>query len=162
MPFKEVIDLEKVSISSNAFKDGGNIPARHTCDGRDLSPDLNWTGVPEKTKSLALVMDDPDAPMGTWVHWVLYNIPKDKKGLIEGVPRSEVLEDGSMHGRTDSRKTGYGGPCPPRGPAHRYYFKLYALDKSLNLPPNASKQEVEAAMEGHVLGKGELMGRYGR
>src|SRR3990172_11965025 len=139
-----------MSISSTAFKDGGSIPARHTCDGRDLSPDLMWTGVPEKTKSLGIIMDDPDAPMGTWIHWVLYNVPKDKKGLLEGVPGKDVLEDGSLHGTTDSRKTGYGGPCPPRGPAHRYYFKLYALDKMLNLPPNASKQKVEAAMQGHI------------
>jgi Raf kinase inhibitor-like YbhB/YbcL family protein len=107
-------------------------------------------------------MDDPDAPGGTWVHWVLFNLPAETRSLPEGVPEDPALKDGSRQGQNDFRRPGYGGPCPPRGPAHRYYFKLYALDSALNLPAGAKKPDVEKAMKGHVLAQAELMGRYGR
>jgi Raf kinase inhibitor-like YbhB/YbcL family protein len=154
--------MEKISIYSKSFENGGTIPAKHTCDGDDVSPDLSWEGVPEGTKSLALIADDPDAPAGTWVHWVLYNIPYDKKMLKEGIPKTDTLNDGSLQGTTDFKRPGYGGPCPPPGGPHRYFFKLYALDITLNLSAGATKAQVEEAMEGHILGKGELMGKYGR
>ncbi len=154
--------MDRMSIVATAFKHEGAIPKKHTCDGEDVSPALSWDPAPGRTQSLALIMDDPDAPMGTWIHWVLYNMPKDKKSLSEAIQPKSRFDDGSMHGNTDFRRPGYGGPCPPPGKPHRYYFKIYALDKKLNLSPGASKAEVEAAMEGHVLAKGELMGRYKR
>jgi hypothetical protein len=127
-----------------------------TCDGQDISPALSWDSLPAGTKSLALIMDDPDAPIGTWVHWVLYNLPSDQSGLSEGVNRIGI------DGKNSWGKTGYGGPCPPKGKSHRYFFKLYALDTALSLPTGASKAEVEKAMQGHILGQGQLMGRYAR
>jgi Raf kinase inhibitor-like YbhB/YbcL family protein len=154
--------MEKISISSDAFEYGGTIPAKYTCDGEDISPEVSWDGVPDGTKSLVLIADDPDAPPGTWVHWVLYNIPSDKKGLKEGIPKTNTLNDGSFQGITDFKRTGYGGPCPPPGRPHRYFFKLYAIDAGLDLPVGASKVQIKEAMDGHILGKGELMGKYGR
>jgi len=151
-----------LKVESPAFSPGGDIPRQHTCDGPDLSPPLRWSEPPAGTQSLALICDDPDAPAGTWVHWVLYRIPASARGLPEGVPKRETLADGSRQGRNDFGKVGYGGPCPPRGPKHRYFFKLYALDTVLDLPPGATKAELLKAMEGHVLAQGELMGRYGR
>ncbi len=151
-----------LKVQSSAFSQGGTIPKQYTCDGPDLSPPLSWTGTPEGTKSLALIMDDPDAPVGTWVHWVLYNLPASVHELAEGVPTTETLPNGARQGRNDFRKIGYGGPCPPPGPAHRYFFKLYALDTELSLAPGASKGQLEEAMKGHILGQAELMGRYGR
>jgi Raf kinase inhibitor-like YbhB/YbcL family protein len=144
-------------LTSAAFKAGDAIPRKHTCDGDDRSPPLAWTDPPGGTKSFALVCDDPDAPRGTWVHWVVYAIPPSTRGLPEGGPA-----DGSRPGTNDFRKTGYGGPCPPPGPAHRYVFKLHALDATLDLAPGATKAALEKAMEGHVLGRAELMGRYAR
>ncbi|RMF89683.1 MAG: YbhB/YbcL family Raf kinase inhibitor-like protein [Methanobacteriota archaeon] len=159
---KEVIYVQTITLTSTAFEEGGTIPLQHTCDGEDISPSLSWEGIPHGTRSLALIMDDPDAPAGTWVHWVIYNIPGDRAGLPEGVPAEESLADGTLQGTNDFRRIGYGGPCPPRGPPHRYYFKLYALDTALDLPAGASKAELERAMDGHIIGRGELMGRYGR
>src|SRR5712692_1792301 len=149
-------------LTSSAFKAGEAIPRKHTCDGADVSPPLTWTDPPAGTASFALVADDPDAPVGTWVHWVLYDLPATARGLPEGVPAEATLKDGSRQGTNDFRKIGYGGPCPPRGTPHRYFFKLYALDTALGLAPAATKQAVVKAMEGHLGGQAELMGRYGR
>jgi Raf kinase inhibitor-like YbhB/YbcL family protein len=159
---QEVNDVEAISITSTSFVNGGSIPARFTCDGENLSPELSWSQPPAGTEGFALISDDPDAPGGIWVHWVLFNIPKDSRGLDEGVSKKEVLADGSVQGMTDFRRTGYGGPCPPPGRPHRYYFKIYALDAKLNLTASANKEDVEAAMEGHILANGELIGLYRR
>jgi Raf kinase inhibitor-like YbhB/YbcL family protein len=157
-----VIKMETMAISSNAFEMGGRIPTEHTCDGRDTSPPLSWESVPEGTQSLALIMDDPDAPAGTFVHWVIYNIPKDQLAIQETVLKIEKLTDGTMQGITDFRRIGYGGPCPPPGKPHRYYFNLYALDINLSLSPGATKAQLLNEMEGHILGKAQLMGTYER
>ena len=149
-------------LRSDAFKPGETIPRRHTCDGEDVSPQLAWAGLPPGTKSLALVCDDPDAPAGTWVHWVLYDVPATATGLPEGVRAVPTLDDGSRQGTNDFRRLGYGGPCPPRGAPHRYYFRLYALDGVLGLAPAATKATLLKAMEGRVLGQAELKGRYAR
>ncbi len=145
-----------IQITSPSFADGQLIPQKYTCDSSNISPQLDWIGVPAGAQSLALIADDPDAPGGTWVHWVLFNIPVTMNGLPEGVKGSGV------QGRNDFSKLGYGGPCPPKGPAHRYFFKLYALDRSLSLNEGARKADVEKAMAGHILGQGQLMGKYGR
>ncbi len=155
-------NISNITISAEAFKDGGNIPAVYTCDGRNISPALTWSGMPAGTKSIALIMDDPDAPRGTFVHWVLFNIPPDAQGLPEAVPKNQTLKDGSRQGNTSYGEAGYGGPCPPPGKPHRYYFKVYALDTKLDLPAGATKADVEKTMNGHILAKGELMGKYGR
>ncbi len=150
-------------LISAAFKDGTPIPAKYTCDGVDVSPPLAWSGAPAGTRSVALIADDPDAPGGTWVHWVLYNLPAEVSDLPENIAKVESLDlGGSRQGRNDFRRPGYGGPCPPPGPAHRYFFKLYALDTRLELKAGAQKKDVEAAMEGHVLGSAQLMGTYAR
>jgi len=153
---EEEDQMNPIPLSSPAFSDGGVIPTRHTCDGEDLSPQLDWQNIPAATRSLALIADDPDAPMGTWVHWVLFDIPPDVTGLPEGVKGIGI------QGKNDSRRLGYAGPCPPKGPAHRYYFKLYALDTTLGLKEGATKADVEKAMQGHILAQGQLMGKYGR
>lgn len=150
-----------LKLTSTAFEDGGMIPSRYTCDGGDISPPLAWSGVPDGAKSLALVADDPDAPRGTWVHWVIYQIPTSERGLAENRPARETLEEGARQGTNDFRKTGYGGPCPPSG-THRYFFKLYALDAEPNLPSGVSKDQLLKAIEGHILAEGQLMGRYER
>ena len=150
-----------IQVESAAFKEGESIPAKYTCDGEDLSPGLSWTAPPEETESLALICDDPDAPVGTWVHWVIYNIPADTGALPEGVPTEKEVLTGAIQGKNDWGKIGYGGPCPPGG-THRYFFKLYALDGKLALEPGATKKELLAAMEGHVLARGQLMGTYKR
>lgn len=149
-------------ISSSAFSEGGTIAKKFTCDGPDVSPALTWKDAPASAQAFALIMDDPDAPVGTWVHWVLYNLPASTKELPEGVEKTEQLSNGALQGRNDFRKIGYGGPCPPPGKPHRYYFKLYALDRKLDLKTGATKAEVEAAMKGHILGQTQIMGRYGR
>src|SRR5262245_26720610 len=149
-------------LTSGAFKAGESIPAQHTCDGQDVSPPLAWTDPPAGTKSFALVCDDPDAPVGTWVHWVLYALPPTARALPAGVPTTPVLADGSRQGQNDFKKTGYNGPCPPRGGPHRYFFKLHALDTTLDLAPGATKQTLMKATEGHVLAVTELIGRYAR
>ena len=135
------------------------IPINHTCDGEDLSPPLDWNQPPAGTQSFALIMDDPDAPGGTWVHWVLFNIPGDARSLLGNLPPDAQLSDGSIQGVNSFGRNDYGGPCPPSG-THRYFFKLYALDTTLNLDESAGKEEVLAAMEGHVLAQSELMGTY--
>ncbi len=155
-------NISNISMSAEAFKDGGNIPAVYTCDGRNISPTLTWSGIPAGTKSIALIVDDPDAPRGTFVHWVLFNIPPDARGLPEAMPETKTLKDGSRQGNTSYGEAGYGGPCPPPGKPHRYYFKVYALDTKLDLPAGAIKADVEKAMNGHILAKGEIMGKYGR
>jgi Raf kinase inhibitor-like YbhB/YbcL family protein len=149
-------------LKSPSFPPGGGIPVEHTCDGRDVSPALRWTSPPPKTKSFALIADDPDAPGGTWVHWVLYAIPAAAGEVAEGVPPRDSVAGVGVQGANDFGKVGYRGPCPPRGPAHRYFFKLYALDTELSLPAKKSKAELLKALEGHVLGQAELMGRYKR
>jgi Raf kinase inhibitor-like YbhB/YbcL family protein len=149
-------------IASTAFSGSQMIPKQFTCDGGDVSPELSWRDAPAGAKSFALIVDDPDAPVGVWVHWVLYNLPADAKELPEGVAKLEQLPDGAMQGHNDFHKIGYGGPCPPAGKPHRYFFKLYALDAKLDLKVGASKADVERAMKGHVLGEADLVGRYGR
>ncbi|MBI2155045.1 MAG: YbhB/YbcL family Raf kinase inhibitor-like protein [Candidatus Rokubacteria bacterium] len=149
-------------LRSPAFSSGEDIPVKYTCDGADVSPPLRWSDPPEKTKGFALIADDPDAPVGTWVHWVLYGLAATVRELPEGVAARDTVLGVGTQGVNDFRKVGYGGPCPPRGPAHRYFFKLYALDTEITLPPRKTKAELLKAMEGHVLGQTELMGRYKR
>jgi Raf kinase inhibitor-like YbhB/YbcL family protein len=151
----------KITVTSSAFQEGGMIPKQYTCDGKDVSPPLAWESVPEGTKSLALICDDPDAPMGTWVHWVLYDLPPTVKALPESVPASKVIAQGGKQGTSDFRKIGYGGPCPPGG-THRYFFKLYALDTELKADPGMTKAQLLKVMEGHILAEGQLMGKYKR
>ena len=150
-----------ITITSSAFTEGGMIPRKHTCDAEDTSPGLKWSGVPKETRSLALICDDPDAPVGTWVHWVLFNLPPDVTELAAGIPPDATLKNGARHGQNDFRKLGYGGPCPPGG-THRYFFKLYALDTQLNLDSGSTKAQLLAAMKGHILAEGQLMGKYKR
>jgi Raf kinase inhibitor-like YbhB/YbcL family protein len=151
-----------IQLTSTAFGEGENIPKRYTADGENVSPPLRWSDPPEGTKAFALICDDPDAPRGTWVHWVLFNLPADQREVEEGVPAQEVLANGAKQGKNDFGKVGYGGPAPPPGKPHRYFFKLYALDTPLDLAPGATKGQLVAAMKGHVLAEGQLMGRYGR
>ncbi len=154
--------IMSIKLTSTAFTQGRPIPTKYTCDDEDASPPLQWTGLPPSAKSLALIYDDPDAPVGTWVHWVLYGLPATATGLPEKVPARETLPDGSKQGLNDFRRVGHGGPCPPPGKPHRYYFKLYALDTDLSLAPRATKKDLLKAMEGHILAQGELMGTYQR
>jgi Raf kinase inhibitor-like YbhB/YbcL family protein len=149
-------------LSSSAIPNGGDIPRRFTCDGDDISPALSWNDPPAKTAAFALIVDDPDAPSGTWTHWILYDLPGSARKLPEDVAKDPQLSGGGHQGRNSFRRIGYGGPCPPRGPAHRYFFRIYALDSATNLPPGASRDQLEHAMDGHVLASGELMGRYAR
>jgi Raf kinase inhibitor-like YbhB/YbcL family protein len=149
-------------ISTPAFSPNESIPQKFTCDGTNVSPQLTWTGAPETTQSFALIMDDPDAPAGTWVHWVIYNLPPETRELAENVPNREQLPNGARQGRNDFKKIGYGGPCPPSGKPHRYFFKLYALDTKLHLRLDASKADVERAMTDHIRAQAELIGLYGR
>ncbi len=150
------------SLQSSAFKEGADIPRQYTCEGADISPALSWTEAPQKTQTFALIADDPDAPVGTWVHWVAWNIPAGERQLPENVAKTAGLPGGGSQGTNDFRKTGYGGPCPPPGKPHRYFFKLYALDAKLDLKPGANKKDLEQAMKGHVLAEAQLMGRYQR
>lgn len=150
-----------IQLTSPAFEDGGLIPVRYTCDGEDVSPPLNWEGAPPEAKGFALVCDDPDAPIGTWVHWVIYDIPVCG-GLPEAVATTDVTPEGAKQGINDFKRTGYGGPCPPPGSPHRYFFKLYVLDGELGLAPGATKGELLKAMGGRVLAEGCLIGRYAR
>jgi len=151
----------ELKLTSTSFKDGEAIPRGNTCDGANVSPPLEWTGVPKTAKTIAIIADDPDAPSGTFVHWVLFNLPADGLGLIENTPQTETLRGGGMQGTNGFDKIGYGGPCPPSG-THHYYFKFYALDGELPLKPGATKAEVEKAMEGHIVGQAQLMGTYKR
>jgi Raf kinase inhibitor-like YbhB/YbcL family protein len=159
-PAKEKI--MNLQITSTAFAGGQPIPVKYTCQGSDVSPPLRWSGTPANTKSFALIVDDPDAPMGTWVHWVVYDLPADSTGLAEDTPKSQFLPGNAKQGLNDFKRLGYGGPCPPPGKAHRYAFTLYALDTALDLQPGATKQDLLKAMETHVLAEGRLMGTYQR
>ena len=150
-----------MELKSTAFEPGGLIPAKYTCDGQDMSPPLTWSDPPAGTKSLALISDDPDAPVGTWVHWVIWNIPADARAFEENLPKAASLSNGARQGTTDFRRIGYGGPCPPSG-THRYFFKLYALGTTLNLPASTTKKDLEQAMHGHILAQAELIGKYRR
>jgi Raf kinase inhibitor-like YbhB/YbcL family protein len=149
-------------LSTTAFSSGGPIPKKFTCDGPDVSPALTWNEPPAGTQAFALIMDDPDAPVGTWVHWVLYDLPASERGLPEGVPKEAEVPSGARQGRNDFRKIGYGGPCPPAGSTHRYFFKLYALSSTTQLNSGATKADLEGAIKGHVLAQAELVGRYNR
>lgn len=150
-----------MKLESSVFANEGTVPSKYTCDGQDMSPPLAWSGAPGGTKSFALIADDPDAPMGTWVHWVVWNIPPSATALPEGVPSDRRLDDGMRQGISDFKRAGYGGPCPPGG-VHRYYFNLYALDTEISLGDTAGKKELEAAMKGHILADAQLMARYSR
>jgi hypothetical protein len=151
-----------MGLTSTAFGEGQPIPAKYTCDGQNVSPPIHWSGVPRETKSLVLIVDDPDAPSGTWVHWVVYDLPPTVTELSEDLAKNQYIPGGAKQGLNDFKHLGYGGPCPPSGKAHRYYLKLYALDRVLNLRPGAAKKEVEQAMEKHTLGQAQLMGTYKR
>ena len=151
-----------IQLTSSAFVEGAAIPVRNTCDGQDVSPPLKWSKVPQGTRSLALICDDPDAPVGTWVHWVLYNVPSAVGELPEGLEAKEILPNGARQGMNDFGRIGYGGPCPPGGSSHRYFFKIYALDNELVLKAKAVKKDVLKDMEGHILAEGQLMGTYKR
>lgn len=151
-----------MAITSAAFSEGASIPKKYTCDAEDFSPPLAWSGVPAGAQSLALIADDPDAPVGTWVHWVLFNMPATLTGLPEGLQKTSSVAGVGLQGNNDFRRPGYGGPCPPRGKPHRYFFKLYALDAPLSLEAGAAKADVEKAMRGHILGEAQLMGTYQR
>ncbi|HKJ30878.1 MAG TPA: YbhB/YbcL family Raf kinase inhibitor-like protein [Balneolales bacterium] len=150
-----------IKLTSSAFKEGEKIPVQYTCDGKNISPPLQWSDVPDKAKSLALLVEDPDAPGQTWIHWVLYNIPPNVTQLSEHTSSGEQLKNGAINGTSSFKKLGYGGPCPPSG-THRYFFKIYALDTVLNLKPGATKPQLIDAMKGHILAEGQLMGRYAR
>jgi Raf kinase inhibitor-like YbhB/YbcL family protein len=150
-----------INISSAAFQNGEFIPAKYTCDGANISPPLRWNGIPEGAKTLVLIADDPDASGRTFVHWVIYNIPAHEKELLEGVTPNRNIPEEVLMGTNDFGHIGYGGPCPPPG-THRYFFKLYALNSPLHLEAGATKNQVLKAMEKHILGQGEIMGRYKR
>jgi Raf kinase inhibitor-like YbhB/YbcL family protein len=151
-----------ITLTSPAFAAGAPIPKKYTCDGKDASPPLKWGGVPLGTRSLALICDDPDAPSGTWVHWVIYAIPPATVDLPEGVPARATLSSGARQGTNDFKRTGYGGPCPPPGTPHHYVFRIYALDQAPALGPGATQADLLRAMQGHVLSQGQLMGTYRR
>jgi Raf kinase inhibitor-like YbhB/YbcL family protein len=150
-----------MEIKSSSFNHEDMIPAKYTCDGQNISPPLSWSGAPEKTKSFALICDDPDAPVGLWVHWVIFDIPASVNSLPEKTSRQAEIAGTGKNGKNTSGRFGYDGPCPPGG-THRYFFKLYALDTTLNLPPGLTKDELLEAMKGHILSEAQLMGRYKR
>ncbi|MCM8813074.1 MAG: YbhB/YbcL family Raf kinase inhibitor-like protein [Candidatus Omnitrophica bacterium] len=149
-----------MDLKSAAFREGGMIPVQYTGQGKDMSPPLSWSAVPKDTKSFALICDDPDAPMGTWVHWVIYAIPAAQRELNEGIAQSATLPDGILQGKNDFGNFGYGGPLPPPGKPHRYFFKLYALDAAIPLSAGMEKAAVEKALKGHILGEARLIGTY--
>jgi hypothetical protein len=151
-----------IELTSTAFQNGTTIPKQYTGDGADQSPPLHWSEPRSGTKSIAVICDDPDAPRGTWVHWVLFNLPAQTRELEPAVPTTKALGNGAKQGTNDFGNIGYGGPAPPKGKPHRYFFKLYALDVSLELPPDATKAQVVDAMKGHILAEGQLMGTYQR
>jgi Raf kinase inhibitor-like YbhB/YbcL family protein len=160
-PTEDAAEVGLFAISSSAFAHESPIPVRYSCDGDNTSPPLAWSDPPQGTQSFALIHDDPDAPAGTWVHWVLFNIPGDSLSLEGAIPAQETLGDGSLHGENSWGRRDYGGPCPPGG-THRYFFKLYALDTLLELEAGADKEALLAAMEGHILAEAELMGTFAR
>lgn len=157
-----------LTITSSAFKHNSYIPKKYACGGADVSPELRWEGLPAGAKSIAIIMDDPDAPPGTWVHWILFDIPASRTGVEEGIAKEDTLPDGSKHGLVwgvndgDFNRIGYYGPCPPPGKPHRYFFKVYVLDKVLGLPAGITKNILLKAMQGHTIAQGELTGLYKR
>jgi len=151
-----------ITVTSTAFTDGTTIPKQYTCEGKDMSPPLSWSGVPSSAKTVAMILDDPDAPMGTWTHWVIWNIPATTTTLSEGMAKDASVSGGIRQGKNSWPKTGYNGPCPPPGKAHRYYFTLYALDTSLSIPDSSNRSQLEAAMKGHILAQGQLLGMYAK
>jgi Raf kinase inhibitor-like YbhB/YbcL family protein len=153
---KEVSTMEAIRVTSPAFQSNGHIPRQYTCDGKDINPPLMIANCPQGTRSIALICDDPDAPVGIWVHWVIWNIDPGVKEIKEN-----TVPQGAVEGMNDFRKHAYGGPCPPSG-THRYFFKVYALDSMLNISPNSTKADLEKAMKGHILGQGQLVGLYKR
>lgn len=155
-------DVMVVTVTSSAFKEGEFIPKKYTGEGPDVSPPLVFTGIPAGAKSIALICDDPDAPVGNWVHWVIFNIKPDIKSLAENLPKTAKVLETANQGSNDFRKIGYNGPMPPPGKPHRYFFKVYALDTMLTLPDGAKKADLEKAMKGHILAEGQLMGKYKR
>ena len=158
---KGVSVMRGIIITSPAFKHMRPIPEVHTCNGADISPPLEWSELPAETKSVVLICDDPDAPRATWVHWVVYDMPPTCRALPQGVEKTTTLTIGGEQGKNDFQKIGYDGPCPPGG-THRYFFKVYALDKRLDLPAGKTKREVEKAMKGHILAQGEVIGTYSK
>ena len=148
-------------LRSLMFEDGGLIPKEFTCEGDNISPPLLWTGQPEKTKTYAIICQDPDSPVGIWVHWIIFNIPSSLTRLPSGIPLIEKMSDGTMQGKNDFKKLGYGGPCPPSG-THRYFFSMFALDTKLYLPKDATKKDLVNGMQGHVLAQAQLIGKYQR
>jgi Raf kinase inhibitor-like YbhB/YbcL family protein len=155
-------NVQVLRVSSPAFQTGKPMPAKYTCDSANVSPPLAWSGAPPTTKSFALICEDPDAPKRTFTHWVMYNIPATETQLAEGLPSSDTLPSGAKQGMNDFNRAGYGGPCPPPGNAHRYLFKVYALDAAPNLMAGASKKDLLKAMNKHILAQGELTGTYAR
>lgn len=154
--------IPTLTVTSSAFQGNQAIPQKYTCDSSGLSPDLHWAGVPSGVKSLALIVDDPDAPNGTWVHWVIFNISPKLSGLPEGVPVAQTAQEIGLQGKNSSGNDGYNGPCPPKGNPHHYYFKVYALDTVLDLEPGSTKAQLEKSMTGHILAQGQLVGTYRR
>jgi len=161
-PMKNDPPASGFRIESGAFAEGKSIPKRFTCEGADVSPALKWPDPPVGTRSFVLVVEDPDAPGGIWTHWVAYNLPAGARGMPENAPKQERIPGGGRQGLNSFGHAGYGGPCPPPGKAHRYFFRLYALDTMLSLKPGASKEDVLAAAKGHILGEAQLMGRFKR
>lgn len=151
----------EITIKSTSFEDGAMIPKKYTCDGDNVSPPLSWTSGPATTKTYAIICDDPDAPFGTWVHWVIFNIPANVKELPENVAKFKLLANGAVQGWDSAHQLGYQGPCPPSG-THRYIFRIFALDVRMRLPPGSSAAELQKNIEGHILAKGQLTGRYKR
>ncbi len=158
----EAATPSSMQLTSSAFNQGQPIPAKYTCDAKDVSPSLQWSGVPSGAKSIVLLVNDPDAPVGDWVHWVLFDLPATATSLMEDLPKGQHLPGGGKQGLNDFKRLGYGGPCPPPGKPHRYFFRIYALDTLLELKPGTTRKEVQQAMQGHVLAQGELMGIYQR
>ena len=158
-PGQTAQDKMTLTISSSAFANGGMIPSQYTCDGANISPPVQWSGLPAAAKTFAIIVDDPDAPAKTWVHWVVYDLPANTTQLTESIGQGKPLGSGGKQGTNDFKKIGYGGPCPPGG-THRYFFKLYAVDIETSLPPGATKDELLKAIEGHVVAQGELVGKY--
>ena len=155
-------NITRLEIKSSTFQNGAKILVRYTCDSLNVSPSLSWAGASAKTKSFALICEDPDAPSGMFIHWVIFNIPKEKNGLEENVPKKDLLTDGTAQGKNSSGKTGYTGPCPPPGKPHRYFFRLYCLDTKLSLKQPVNKTELEMAMKGHILAEAQVFGTYQR
>lgn len=157
-----IMAKENFEIKSTDFQNENEIPKEFTCQGNDISPELKWQGIPQNTKSFALICDDPDAPTRTWTHWVIYNIPAQITSLSKNFTKEEKLADGTCQGINDFKKIGYNGPCPPAGKPHRYYFKLYALNKKLNLEPGLTKKQLLQEMEGSIIEQTQIMGIYKR